>query len=1292
MKFSKLLVLSALWLGMASNAKAAVPDGVWSKPEPTGLEFTTFTNDTERYILYNTATNMFFASGNGWNTMASLRTFGMEMWLDAATEADAPEGSYRLCDNNVNNPARTTGEGDLFTDDGDASWVDHGSQPNFSWGYTIVGDCVRFQNVALIADKPEFEGKFIGFDGTYVVANNTASDGNHRDAYTAILRHVDPAAGGADWKAVTVASYEAFRNSDSYEAYAEGMKQYIAAMGLKKAIEDAEGIWIDVTSALAIYTNTSSSADNMSTETNRLNDLIGAKQKLQKAIEEAKAKGFDGTAPYEAVLKKLDATKAEVEQAITDLNNAVIEWGKTQASWNNPVDMSTKIVNPTFDNGNLSGWSGDAFGRGGTVADGAEHYSKNYDTYQKITGLVPGVYSIGVNGFYRAGNYGGDAENHWLANDEASKYAKLYGKAGANYYEAPIANVMSGAQTDNPGGMEVTYTDPNTEEQVTVYVPNTMAQGDVYFHELGQYANKVFVAVSENDTLTIGVKKTTQIGGDWSLFDDFSLSFYGAGADACQGFINEAMKNFSEYKIEAGTLYTAAYLTAYQQAYEGEKTAATMAEVNAILNAITKAKEDLDNNIKLWKKYVAKAEDAKTNYVTNPEYDGIPEVEDLADYLDFDYEDILKVIALTNEELEAEIAKMQAWMDAIIAKSKLDVYDGKNMTTYITNPGFDDDEDINYGGAEGWTIDRISGGNVVRGPLGQGNQDIMVSALGEQNFCFESWHCHKWDIWQEIKDLPKGMYELQVQGYIRCEVGGYTQGDPIEPDFPSPVKLYMNKAESQFPSVYDEQIADEHYVDGALPVVESHSWNGAVANYPNSMGAASLCFKWGMYQVKTYGLIANEGDVFRIGVKMDKDQDWWCIFDNFKLTYRTPTVELVKPLLEEQIAKAEGYEGQAMTKTAKAKLDAALNTAKGVLNGEDGQAMFDALGGLYDITSEVEEAIALCEPLQKAVEKLLEDATGTYASSQFASAAQTLGLNYQGKLMGCELEAEEIEPALIEVKAMSTKIRLPEGYENASDEAPVEISTVIMSPSFYDEDLWENTSEGWTNPGNLGNDDEQKGAGAMEFWQVAFDMYQDIYGLPKGTYVLQVDAWVRMGGNDENYAAFTENNDTTMAFLYGVGDGATYSAPVANLMKGDLTEDMGYAGTEVANLGGVDYYLPNSLVGGKSVIEGANGAYTNSVVVKVGDDGILRIGIKKDEEKTNSWVVLDDFKLIYHGTNSGLVPGDNPSGVENVINVPAKKVEYYSLDGRRLNGAMKGITIQKTTLANGVIVVKKIRK
>ena len=540
---------------------AAVPIGVWTMPEPTGLEFTKFTTDGERYILYNPTAKMFFASGNGWNTMASLRTFGMEIWVTESAETDAPEGSYELWDNNVNNPARSTGELNMCTDDGNSTWVDHGTQSNYSWGVEVKDGNVRFQNVALIADNSKYKGMYLGFDGTFVVANNSASDSNHRDAYTAILRHVDPSAKGVgvDFKAVTIDSYEAFVESDDYAAYQAGVNTYLASIGLKEAIESAEAVNVDVTDALAIYSDKSSSEKEMANAATALNEIIEVKSKLKAAIEEYEGKGFTGTADAKAILNNPKATKAEVEKANEDLDAAVIDWGKNHASVENPADMTSKIVNPHFDNGDCkTGWSGTEFARGGTVSDGADHYNKNYDTYQTITGLAPGVYAVGVNGYYRAGNYGGDAENHWLANDDASKYAKLYAKVGENTFDTPIANVMSGAQAEaqGVGDVEVTYQDADGND-VIVYSPNNMAAGDYFFHNLRQYANKLYVIVDETGELTIGVKKTSRINGDWSMFDDFSLTYYGSGADAVKLYLDETTPKIYKltYMVD-GQLYS----------------------------------------------------------------------------------------------------------------------------------------------------------------------------------------------------------------------------------------------------------------------------------------------------------------------------------------------------------------------------------------------------------------------------------------------------------------------------------------------------------------------------------------------------------------------------------------------------------------------------------------------------------------------------------------------------------------------------------------------------------------
>ena len=250
----------------------------------------------------------------------------------------------------------------------------------------------------------------------------------------------------------------------------------------------------------------------------------------------------------------------------------------------------------------------------------------------------------------------------------------------------------------------------------------------------------------------------------------------------------------------------------------------------------------------------------------------------------------------------------------------------------------------------------------------------------------------------------------------------------------------------------------------------------------------------------------------------------------------------------------------------------------------------------------------------------------------------------------------------------------------------------MKSPSFEDADML-NSSTGWTNPGNLGNDDTQKGALAMEFWQVAFDMYQTIYGLPKGTYRLTVDAWCRNGSSSENYAEWIADPKATMAYAYAVdGDSTVYATPVANLMAGAISdEDPGLDGVGEEIIEGTSYYLPNSLIGGWSYIQcQSEPVYTNEVICKVGDDGKLTVGMKKAEQRGNSWVVLDNFRLFYLGANSSATPSDG-TAINTLENgVAAVKVEFFNLNGARINKPGKGVALMKQTLSDGSVKLQKV--
>ena len=1270
MKIAKLLVLSALLL-IGSIAKAEVPDGVWTIPEPEGLEFTdvVFDEGATKVYFYNPVAKMFFASGNDWNTRASIAAFGYEMWFQTSTEEDAPAGSYEFWDN-CQHPDRVLGDKNMFTDDGGSTWVDHAAQANYSWSVTKVGDnTYRFQNVALVADFPDFDGKYIGWKGDYA------------DTRLYMLAEGE---GAIDWKAVSYDSYQAFVESKGYEVYKTACDCFSLALALKASLEEAETLGANIATQLAVYNNTSSTPDELKAANDAIKAIIEARKSLKKALDDAKAAGFSETAAYDAVFDNGDATADELKKALEDLNAAVIEWGKGHASVEHPADMTSKIKNPTFDNADATtGWSGDAFGRGGTVSDGAEHYSKNYDTYQTIKDLTPGVYAVGVNGYYRSGNYDGTAQGHWLANDAASKYAKLYAKVGESYFETPIANVMSGAQVENPGAMEVTYTDPETQEEVTVYVPNTMAQADIYFHTLGQYANRLYVIVDEAGELTIGVKKSSQIDGDWSMFDDFSLTYYGSGSDAAELFLEETLKNYSEMTIDEGTIFTEAYLTAYNEALKQEINVSSLEEVAAALAGIEAANQAIVKNIELWKEWLEAVEKARNNYVFNGKYQGLAAMDDLADYVDdMNTEPILDEHNWTNEELEAEIQKIADMIQAVIDESLVAPHeDGDDMTDYIKNPGFDEDKDINSGDAEGWTIDKGTGQNITRGPLGQGNKDLMEQALGYMNYCFEAWHRYNWDVWQEIENLPKGMYELSVQGYVRCEVSGYQRGDDINPDYPSPIYLYMNSATAQFPSVYSEDLPEGK----EFTTVES--WTQETINdkpYPNSMGGAAQCFGWGMYEMKAYGLIAKQGDKFRIGVRMEGTQDWWCIWDNFKLTYRKPTVEIVQPILEAELEKLDL--SQAMGSEVFGKVSEVREMAEAAIASGDGEQMFDALVEVYNVSDAIRSSVNKFKELEAS----MEDLGGKINEGQVASIkeeAQALYTQIQDGIDNHTIATDEVEGLKSEISKMINRLGIPADMDQASDDNPVECTTVIINPAYVD-----GNDQGWTGGAAVNGE-----ALDAELFNKNYNYYQVIQGLPAGIYDVVLQGYYRAGSATVDYDSFVEDpTANNNAFLYAAGENNdTSSVAMMRLASQPISTDAlsdGYVWASEAN----QLAVPNSMATGGEMFmtfnetTGKNYYDGNTVTVKVGEDGNLTIGLKKKELITDDWTLWTNWRLYYYGKNSSKTPNNDPSGIKELSSEKPVSIEFFNLNGVRINKPQKGIAIMKQKMNDGTVKVTKI--
>ena len=177
------------------------------------------------------------------------------------------------------------------------------------------------------------------------------------------------------------------------------------------------------------------------------------------------------------------------------------------------------IKNAGFDNNSGEYWEGTAFGFVNPMSN-AEHYQRDFDSYQCLTGLAAGRYRIRMQGFYRAGNSSQDW-NHYINGEDEYRQAQLYATSSVDDYWTPIC-FESSAALDHPlQGTTVTV-----GNGVTKYIPNTMEAAHSWFEE-GYYENEVECEVGSDGCLTIGVRKNGTLSADWMCIDNWRIELWG---------------------------------------------------------------------------------------------------------------------------------------------------------------------------------------------------------------------------------------------------------------------------------------------------------------------------------------------------------------------------------------------------------------------------------------------------------------------------------------------------------------------------------------------------------------------------------------------------------------------------------------------------------------------------------------------------------------------------------------------------------------------------------------------
>ncbi len=167
-----------------------------------------------------------------------------------------------------------------------------------------------------------------------------------------------------------------------------------------------------------------------------------------------------------------------------------------KATADQPYEATYWLSNPNFDRlVSTSAWQGDGTVGGDDANRCMEKYNCNFDVYQTVSGLPAGNYLLTCQGFYRAGN----------STTSKKRNAFLY----ANEETVELMSIADESGTK----------------------PNSMSTASTAFTN-GKYEknNRLEFSLKAGEKLRFGIKKSTAVSEDWTIWDNFRLYYLGDGS------------------------------------------------------------------------------------------------------------------------------------------------------------------------------------------------------------------------------------------------------------------------------------------------------------------------------------------------------------------------------------------------------------------------------------------------------------------------------------------------------------------------------------------------------------------------------------------------------------------------------------------------------------------------------------------------------------------------------------------------------------------------------------------
>ena len=345
----------------------------------------------------------------------------------------------------------------------------------------------------------------------------------------------------------------------------------------------------------------------------------------------------------------------------------------------------------------------------------------------------------------------------------------------------------------------------------------------------------------------------------------------------------------------------------------------------------------------------------------------------------------------------------------------------------------------------------------------------------------------------------------------------------------------------------------------------------------------------------------------------------------------------------------------------------------------------ETINTLNEKTAYINNSVTLHDNLAEAVANL-EEALSTYSSTASASIVEVARAARSEANAALDSQNEnDVVQALIDkantytgmLGAPDRSSLLPTDVASATAEAPVNVSGVIQNATFDtigDFNGWLGSSfgAGGTTSTNA------------ERYNMTFDTYQDISGLPAGYYVATVQGYYRHGSSANDWTLYNAEDNTTgtQAYFYATSGAEQKETMIQYASEWAMPADSTWRqGVEA----GDGMYIPNTMAQAKIWFDRTtdtpinqfveNKAYYNHCIqIYVDETGYLRIGVKKDAKiNDNDWSIFDNFQLYYVGSEEA----DLSTAIKTVdVADDAVKAEgIYNLQGQKLAAPVKGINI-----------------